>query len=129
MENDSIGKRLRRWRSTSKLKLIGLSEKINVAASSLSELENDKSLPSSETLVKLYNETDLDIIWLLTGNGRMFRQGKDENGGTGFYEDILPQNKDERLREMLKKFIRVYNGNQEKAALLRGFLEGADPQN
>ena len=59
----------------------------------------------------------------------MFRQGKDDNTGVDFYEDILPQKKDERLREMLKKFIRFYNGNQEKAALLRGFLEGADPQN
>jgi len=129
MENDSIGKRLRKWRSASKLKLIGLSEKINVAASSLSELENDKSLPSSETLVKIYNNTDLDVIWLLTGNGRMFRQGTDDDTENDYYEDILPQKKDERLREMLKKFIRVYNGNQEKAALLRGFLEGADPQN
>ena len=129
MEKDSIGQRLRRWRLASKLKLIGLSGKINVAASSLSELENDKSLPSSETLVKLYHETDLDIIWLLTGNGRMFKQDSDGNSGTEYYEDVLPQKKDERLREMRKKFIRIYKGNPEKSAMLRGFLEGADPQN
>ena len=125
----TIGYRLKKWRKTSDLRLVGLSQKINVAASSISELENDKSLPSTDTLVKLYYNTNLDILWLLTGNGSMIKtkNGIEENGN--FYQDVIPREHDERLKEMIKKLVRIYQqGGLEKVALLKGFLEGADPE-
>ena len=126
----TIGQRLKKWRKTSNLRLVGLSEKINVAASSLSELENDKSLPSAETLVKLYYNTNLDILWLLTGKGAMHKVENGSGQNANFYQDVMPYENDERLRELLKKLVRIYqHGGPEKVALLKGFLEGADPEN
>ena len=126
----TIGQRLKRWRKTSNLRLVGLSGKINVAASSLSELENDKSLPSAETLVKLYYNTNLNILWLLTGKGSMIKADNSVEGNGNFYQDVIPSEHDERLKEMIKKLVRIYqHGGLEKVALMKGFLEGADLDN
>ena len=128
-EKNTTGKRLRLWRKQSaRLKLIELSQKINVAASSLSELENEKSLPSAETLEKLCNITNLNIVWLLTGRGNMLTDKSVAEEEYAVNEDMQPYQKDNKLNELIKKVIRVYTeGAPEKVAHLKGFLEGADP--
>ena len=67
----SVGSRLRYWRKLSGLRLVDMAELINVSQGSLSDLENDKSLPSSGTLIGLCQKTELNIFWLLTGEGRV----------------------------------------------------------
>ncbi|MFQ5673652.1 MAG: helix-turn-helix domain-containing protein [Nitrospinales bacterium] len=125
----TAGQRLRTWRKSSRMKLMDLSEKINVAASSLSELENDKSLPSADTLSKLYFHTDIDIIWLLTGVGTMLRGKSASNDQSIAYQDDSSSGQDQRLKELIKKVVRIYHyGEPEKVAHLNGFLEGADPK-
>ena len=64
----TVGKRLRGWRKSS-MKLVELSSKIHVSQGSLSDLENDKSLPSATTLANLCLYADINIYWLLTGQG------------------------------------------------------------
>ena len=65
MENQkTTGKRLRAWRKSVPLKLMQLSHLIKVSQGSLSDLENDKSLPSATTLANLSTHTDLNIFWL-----------------------------------------------------------------
>ena len=74
---DGVGDRLREWRKKGGLKLIELGEVINTSQGSLSDLENNKSLPSADTLASLHRNTDLNIIWLLTDTGKMKRPKRD----------------------------------------------------
>ena len=62
----NMGKRLKIWRKHSALKLVELSKKIRISHGSLSDLENDKSLPSAMTLASLFMYSNLNIYWLLT---------------------------------------------------------------
>ena len=69
-----LGQRLREWRKTVPLKSYELAKLIHISQGSLSDIENDKSLPSADTIAKLYQHTALNIIWLLTGKGPMKRR-------------------------------------------------------
>jgi len=69
----TIGQRLKAWRKESGLTLVQLSKKISVSQGSLSDQENGISLPSSTTLQKMCLRTDINVHWLLTGQGRMKR--------------------------------------------------------
>ncbi len=73
---DNVGERLREWRKKSKMKLLELAEVIQISQGSLSDLENNKSLPSANTLASLHTQTDLNIVWLLTETGKMRRPKK-----------------------------------------------------
>ena len=75
--NTTVGKRLKTWRKHSLLKLVELSKKIRVSQGSLSDLENDKSLPSATTLANLCLFSNINLYWLLTGRGSMIRQDSD----------------------------------------------------
>lgn len=62
-----VGTRLRQWRKEVPLKSFELAQIIRVSQGSLSEIENNKSLPSSDTLTALHIYTDCNILWLLVG--------------------------------------------------------------
>ncbi len=124
-----LGRRLREWRKTLPLKAYELARLIRVSQGSLSDIENDKSLPSADTLAKLYQHTSVNIIWLLTGKGSMNRT---EMGGEGrvdvVQESAETYGEDQKLMELIAKLVRIYqNGGPEKRAHLVGFLNGADP--
>jgi len=126
----TVGKRLKSWRKHSMLKLVELSKKIGVSQGSLSDLENNKSLPSATTLANLCIFSDINIYWLLTGRGPMLRQEPelgDEVSLTGDYAELK---RDRILKKLIEKVIRVYRrGDAGKLAHLEGFLVGADPDN
>lgn len=126
----TVGKRLKSWRKHSMLKLIELSKKIRVSQGSLSDLENDKSLPSATTLANLCMYSDINIYWVLTGRGPMIRQEPEHGGDINFpseYDDLM---QDRMLKELIEKVVRVYRrGDAGKRAHLEGFLVGADPDN
>ncbi len=65
----NLGSRLLQWRKALPLKSFELAKLIRISQGSLSDIENNKSLPSADTIAKLYQHTDLNIIWLLTGRG------------------------------------------------------------
>jgi transcriptional regulator with XRE-family HTH domain len=58
----TTGTRLRAWRKSVPLKLMQLSALIKVSQGSLSDLENDKSMPSVTTLANLATHTDLNYL-------------------------------------------------------------------
>ena len=62
-----VGDRIRQWRQEEGLKIFQLAEKINVSQGSLSDIENNKSLPSAETLASISLNTSLDANYVLTG--------------------------------------------------------------
>ncbi len=67
MTKNKIGKRLRAWRVEQGWKGYKLAQVINISQSSLSDLENGKSYPSTPTIIKIMTKTDIDIHWLLLG--------------------------------------------------------------
>jgi transcriptional regulator with XRE-family HTH domain len=127
----NLGTRLRQWRKTLPLKSFELAQLIKISQGSLSDIENNKSLPSADTIAKLYLYSDLNIIWLLLGKGPMTRDrtaASDLDEGAMVQETVQDYGEDQKLREVIEKAVRIYRrGNQEKRAHLIGFLNGADP--
>ena len=66
----TVGQRLKQWRSSRRIKGYQLAESIRISPGSLSEIENGKSLPSAETITNLMTLEGMDIFWLLMGEGR-----------------------------------------------------------
>lgn len=126
-----LGQRLREWRKTLPLKSYQLAKLIHISQGSLSDIENNKSLPSADTIAKLYQHTALNIIWLLTGKGPMNRGEPGITGGSGegfVLDEMEGYESDQKLKDLIQKLIRIYlRGNSEKKAHIIGFLNGADP--
>lgn len=120
----NVGSRLREWRKSIHIKSYELAKIIHISQGSLSDIENNKSLPSADTIAKLFQHTTINIIWLLTGKGAMNKnkQGSDE-------EAVSPDpGMDQTLKGLVEKVVRIYQrGDIEKKAHLKGFLMGADP--
>lgn len=72
--NKIIGDRLKFYRKVKGLNTVTLSNLLNISQGALSGLENSKSKPSSDTLANFYKNTDINIGWLLTGEGEMVRK-------------------------------------------------------
>ncbi len=104
-----------------------LSRLIKVSQGSLSDLENDKSMPSATTLKNLSNYTDLNIFWLLTGKGPVSRKlAPDMEKSTEqsrLYEDFVFMMQDRKLKEHVEKLVSIYRqGDTKKKAQIQGFL-------
>lgn len=127
LTNVSVGKRLKAWRKSAYMTLADVSKMIAVSQSSLSEMENEKSLPSAKTLQGLCLTTDLNICWLLTGQGPM-RKGPAESQETaGLPDELSNISQDQKLKELARILVRVYRqGGPERRAHIAGFLHGAD---
>lgn len=122
----NVGSRLREWRKSIHVKAYELAKLIHISQGSLSDIENNKSLPSADTIAKLYQHTTLNIIWLLTGKGPVNRSkaGSEEDAMT----DEVTQGVDQTLKGLIEKVIRIYQrGDPDKRSHLKGFLMGADP--
>jgi len=123
----TTGKRLRAWRKSVPLKLMELSRLIKVSQGSLSDLENDKSLPSATTLANLSLHTDLNIYWLLNGRGPVNRNLVPEmdksTEQSDLYEDFMFILQDKKLKGVVEKVIAIYrDGDAKKKAQIQGFL-------
>ena len=127
----TVGKRLRGWRKSSSMKLVELSSKIHVSQGSLSDLENDKSLPSATTLANLCRFADINIYWLLTGTGDALRKSNTESDSAtdvNLEDSSVPKINDQKMKDMVNRLIRVcQHGDPKKKAHIEGFLAGADP--
>jgi transcriptional regulator with XRE-family HTH domain len=125
--HSTTGKRLRAWRKSVPLKLMELSRLIKVSQGSLSDLENDKSLPSATTLSNLAIFTDLNIYWLLNGRGPVTRELVPETDKsaekTRLYEDYMYMMQDRKLKGVVDTMIKIYSdGDAKKKAQIQGFL-------
>ncbi len=125
-----LGDRIRQWRKTLPLKSYELAKLIKISQGSLSDIENNKSLPSADTIAKLYQHTNLNVIWLRTGKGPM-KKGKlsaEAIEGTVAFEEMAAYGDDPVLKDLIEKLIRIYRkGDSQKRAHVIGFISGADP--
>jgi transcriptional regulator with XRE-family HTH domain len=72
--DNSLGARLTRYRLFLNQIMSEFEQLTNIPQSTLSAIENNKYEPSLDTLKKLVLTTDLNIHWLLTGEGEMLRE-------------------------------------------------------
>ena len=127
----SVGKRLRAWRKSSSLRLVDVSKLVRVSQGSLSDIENDKALPSAGTLTNLCLYSDLNLYWLLTGQGEITHAPSKQQTSKvkvkekGFYIYRL----DPDLKRLIDGLVHTYRGGDpEQRALLVGFITGARPR-
>ena len=65
---------MKKYRIATKLKGYEMAALLNISQGSYSDLENDKSKPSADTLTSYGTKTNINIHWLLIGKGEMYRQ-------------------------------------------------------
>lgn len=114
-----VGDRLKSWRKSIPLKGFQLAQKIGITGPALTELEKNRTLPSAGTLAKLARNSNLNILWLLTGEGKMYREELPDDEDDSDY----PELKD--LYGSLKRIVKMCD--QKKTEHLKGYLLGADP--
>ena len=69
-----LGDRLKAWRREHGLKSFQLAKQLRISVGSYSDIENGKSFPSARTLTAAIEHTDIDVIWLLTGENSADRE-------------------------------------------------------
>jgi transcriptional regulator with XRE-family HTH domain len=67
--SDNLGKRLRRYRKIRDINGKTFSSIIGISQGTLSDIETNKTKPSTKTLAGVIRNTDINIEWLLTGEG------------------------------------------------------------
>jgi len=89
-----VGKRIREYRKMIGVKGYQFAKTIGISQGSLSDIENENSLPSADTIAKLHQTTPVNIIWVLLGKGSILRMVK----------EII----DAPLYKMINQLVRIY---------------------
>jgi transcriptional regulator with XRE-family HTH domain len=124
----TVGGRLKYWRKVSRLRLVDVAALIQVSQGSLSDLENDKSLPSATTLTGLCQKTDMNLYWLLTGEGSMVSK-KEERFQTesSAVSGLMAWMQDKDFRKTVMKLLSIFEkGSSAQKAQIRGFIAGVE---
>jgi transcriptional regulator with XRE-family HTH domain len=106
------------------LKSYQLAKLIRISQGSLSDIENCKSLPSADTIAKLYQHTNLNIICLLTGKAHIRKTQHAPGEEPAINKELEAYGEDPSLTRLIRTY---YHGDAEKKAYLIGFLIGAGP--
>ncbi|MGF7183984.1 transcriptional regulator with XRE-family HTH domain [Desulfitispora alkaliphila] len=73
----TVGKRIRTARKQNNMTLNDVKKATGLSTGNLSELENDKFLPSANALISFHNLFGVSIDWLLTGSEQQNRNNAD----------------------------------------------------
>lgn len=76
----NIGKRLRQAIEDSNQKVTEFSEITGIPYVTLQQYLSNKRSPATEALTKICFHTNIDMNWLLTGQGAMYRNTVEESG-------------------------------------------------
>jgi transcriptional regulator with XRE-family HTH domain len=124
----TVGGRLKYWRKVSRLRLVDVAALIQVSQGSLSDLENDKSLPSATTLTGFCQKTDMNLYWLLTSEGSMV--GKKEErfqAESSAVSGLMEWMQDKDFRKTVMKLLSIFEkGSSAQKAQIRGFIAGVE---
>ncbi|MCF8720477.1 helix-turn-helix domain-containing protein [Nitrospina gracilis] len=123
----TVGGRLRYWRKLSSLRLVDLAATINVSQGSLSDLENDKSLPSATTLTGLCRKTDVNICWLLTGEGDMIKEKDAVDKDVSAFKEVVRLMSDTDFKRTVHRLVKIFErGTPTQKAQIKGFMAGVE---
>ena len=104
----TIKNRIIFFRLSQNLNQINFSKKINIPRSTICEIENGKISPSTSCLIAIAKNFDnVDIEWLITGNGKMLKYEFIDS--TEIFELIQTCNNKQRqeLHKMIKDKIYI----------------------
>lgn len=68
-----FGKKIREYRWKKGLTLVELAKKLGISHGTLSEIENEKTSPSHNTILALTTKTDINPVWLFADIGEMLQ--------------------------------------------------------
>ncbi len=123
----TVGGRLKYWRKVSRLRLVDVASLIHVSQGSLSDLENDKSLPSAVTLTGLCQKTDMNLYWLLTGEGSMVSKEERYQAESQAVSNLMAWMQDKDFRKTVMKLLNIFEkGSSAQKAQIRGFIAGVE---
>jgi len=123
----TVGRRLKYWRKVSRLRLVDVASLIQVSQGSLSDLENDKSLPSATTLTGLCQKTDMNLYWLLTGEGSMVSNEERLQAESSAASSLMKWMQDKDFRKTVIKLLSIFEkGSSAQKAQIRGFIAGVE---
>jgi transcriptional regulator with XRE-family HTH domain len=100
-EKEIFGSRLKQFRKNLNLTLKALEDLTCLSYSNIARIERGEIFPNFEFLVDLHNKFNLDLHWLITGAGEMYReQVKDSLSSLKNLYPGLPD--DECIVELIK---------------------------
>lgn len=111
VKNMTIGIRLRQWRKENKITSNTLAAQCGFSEGALSNIENDKVLPSAKILLKLNEQYGLSIDWLLTGAHKDIAAEQREL--ILIYESLAPEQK-EQLMQIARTFLPLSTQRTER---------------
>jgi len=107
--------------------LVDVAALIHVSQGSLSDLENDKSLPSAVTLTGLCQKTDMNLYWLLTGEGTMVSNEGRNQVESSAVSNLMEWMQDKDFRKTVIKLLNIFEkGSPAQKAQIRGFIAGVE---
>lgn len=122
MTTKSITDKIIEIRKYKKLRQKDFACKTMISPSTLSEVESKKINPSSALLVGIANAfDDINIEWLLTGNGEMFKSEESESARMKII-NLIESLSEERQKEILSSIIekrRIYDIEDFMAQLMQ----------
>ena len=123
-----IGERIRTYRQSKGIKVADFAKLIGVSQGSLSDIENQKTKPSAETISALVRHTDIDARWLMTGEGEMRQlpiMVADKPEG---WQVPIRLDADRRHAVLQNKLQRILDeGDKTKVDAVKGMLKAFDP--
>jgi SOS-response transcriptional repressor LexA len=96
-----IGERIKKLRITLHLKQVDMAKALKLNPSAISQVESGRTNPSLETISEIGNLYNVDLHWLITGEGKMFntpRETAARNGGWDKFQKML----NSRLEEIVQ---------------------------
>ena len=119
-----IGHRLKEYRKIKRiLTITSFSEIIGISQGSLSDIENEKTFPSADTLQKIVRNTDINVQWLLTGEGSIIIgaiTGEEEKSISTLHELMKSY---PEFRELCEQFVDVLLYLKDKHWESRAFAD------
>jgi transcriptional regulator with XRE-family HTH domain len=102
-----IGKRLKIYRTMKQMTGSELGELMGISYTSVSLIESGKTKPAAETLAALERNTDINISWLLTGEGEMIKAKYLYTVGNIPVLGTIPATYPDGIAEHIKEYITV----------------------
>lgn len=114
----TIGSRLKEARKRKGLTQVDIQKATGISSGNLSDIENDKSMPSAAALISLSRELEVSIDWILTGEERFAVEPASlKREASGYVSiDLSPQE--------IEFFAKVRQLSKENRIKVEGIVEG-----
>jgi transcriptional regulator with XRE-family HTH domain len=119
MADTTLGDVVREGRTVKDMKLRELARRLEVTPSYVSDIENDRRVPSEDVLARIANELDLDLEDLVARSGRLGsnaeRYMRDTPAATTLFRRISAErlNEDE-IHELLHRVEQLRSDNKPR---------------